>query len=41
MKKEYTNPTIEVIEVNNEDVIVTSSYDPENILNSSSDTWFS
>lgn len=41
MKKEYTNPEIEIIEFNEEDVITASTYDPDGILGSGNvDDWF-
>lgn len=45
MKKEYTNPIIEIIDINTTDVITTSgtdSFDPLSILNDdSAHNWFS
>jgi len=41
MKKEYTNPTIELEEIELSDVISTSSYDPSNILDDpNASPWF-
>lgn len=33
MKKEYMNPSVEITVFKNEDIITTSSFDPDNILN--------
>lgn len=33
MKKQYQEPKLEVIELSNEDIIVTSQYDPQGLFN--------
>ena len=33
MKKEYQEPIIEVIELDKEDIIVTSQFDPDGLFN--------
>ncbi len=43
MKKEYTNPIIEIIEFTNEDIFTSStvSFDPDGILSDGEyDNWF-
>ena len=40
MKKEYESPIIEIINFDKEDVITTSSFDPEGILGKNGDDWF-
>lgn len=41
MKKEYNQPIIEVVELDSEDVITTSTFDDEGILGGDADPWFS
>lgn len=42
MKKEYTQPIIDVIELDTEDIVTGSptSFDPLGILNEDSDSWY-
>ena len=41
MKKTYEKPMIEIEKFDKEDIITTSSYDPNNILdNTNFDKWF-
>lgn len=41
MKKEFTNPIIEIVEFENVDIITTSdvSFDPEGIMSGDSHPW--
>jgi len=41
MKKEYNQPIIEVVKLDCEDVITTSTFDDDSILDGNADTWFS
>ena len=42
MKKEYTQPIVEVIELNTEDIVTGSNtFDPLGLLNEDSDSWYS
>ena len=42
MKKEYVIPTIEIIDLKNEDIITTSGggFDPDDLLNQNGDPWY-
>lgn len=41
MKKEYTKPEMEVIQIITESVLAnTSSFDPKGILNTDADSWY-
>lgn len=41
MKKEYTNPTIEIVTLDVNDVVTASSYDPLGLLtNENKDNWY-
>ena len=40
MKKEYQNPVIEIIDFKNDDIIKTSSFDPDEFLNQNGDPWY-
>lgn len=42
MKKEYMNPIIEIIEFEVSDIVTTSTFDNEGIMDSENfDTWYS
>lgn len=40
MKKKFEKPVIEIIEINNDDVITTSTYDPCGIMGDPYDNWY-
>lgn len=40
MKKEYTTPVIEIITLENEDIVTSSTFDPTGMFGQDADSWY-